>query len=108
MVVAALSIPVFSLRLGSSDAGNDPASSTTRKAYDLLADGFGPGFNGPLQLVAQAPTAADKAALTKLPAELKSVDGVASVAAVPLQQGSTVGIVQVVPTTSPRRSRPPT
>ncbi|MET9085887.1 MMPL family transporter, partial [Streptomyces sp. NPDC004237] len=102
VVMAALSIPVFSLRLGSSDAGNDPASSTTRKAYDLLADGFGPGFNGPLQLVAQAPTAADKAALTKLSVELKSVDGVASVAAVPLQQGATVGIVQVVPTTSPQ------
>ena len=41
------------LRLGSSDQGNDPASTTTRQAYDLLADGFGPGFNGPLVLVAR-------------------------------------------------------
>ncbi|MET8170492.1 MMPL family transporter [Streptomyces sp. NPDC005329] len=100
--MAALSIPVFSLRLGSSDAGNDPSSSTTRKAYDLLADGFGPGFNGPLQLVAQAPTVADKAALANLSTWLKNVDGVASVAALPMQSGSTVGIVQVVPTTSPQ------
>ena len=45
--------PVLNLRLGLSDAGNDPASSTTRKAYDLLAAGFGPGSNGPLLLVAQ-------------------------------------------------------
>ena len=50
-VMLVLAIPVLSLRLGSSDAANDPASSTTHQAYDLLADGFGPGFNGPLQLV---------------------------------------------------------
>ncbi|WOX15412.1 MMPL family transporter [Streptomyces sp. N50] len=102
VVMVVLTLPVFSLRLGSSDAGNNPASTTTRKAYDLLADGFGPGFNGPLQLVAEAPTAADKAALTKLSAQLKNVEGVASVAAPPIRQGSTVGIVQVVPTTSPQ------
>ena len=48
-----LAIPVLSLRLGSSDQGNDPSSTTTRQAYELLADGFGPGFNGPLLLVAQ-------------------------------------------------------
>jgi len=45
-----LAIPVLSLRLGSSDAANDPASTTTHQAYDLLATGFGPGFNGPLEL----------------------------------------------------------
>lgn len=46
-----LASPFLSLRLGVSDAGNDPASSTTRTAYDLLTEGFGPGFNGPLLLV---------------------------------------------------------
>ncbi|MFF4507026.1 MMPL family transporter [Streptomyces sp. NPDC001401] len=101
-VMLVLTIPVLSLRLGSSDSGNDPASNTTRKAYDMLADGFGPGFNGPLQLVAQAPTAADKAALTKLSAQLEDVHGVASVVAAPIRPGSTVGIVQVFPTTSPQ------
>ena len=45
-----LCVPVLSLRLGSSDAGSDPAGTTTREAYDLLADGFGPGFNGPFQV----------------------------------------------------------
>ena len=55
--------PVVTIRLGSSDAGNDPPSTTTRKAYDLLAEGFGPGFNGPLQVVTTLPQSGAKAAL---------------------------------------------
>jgi putative drug exporter of the RND superfamily len=54
-VLAVLTLPVTGLRLGFGDAGNRPTTDTTRRAYDLLADGFGPGFNGPLLLVAQAP-----------------------------------------------------
>ncbi|MCB0960586.1 MAG: MMPL family transporter [Acidimicrobiales bacterium] len=46
-----LIVPFFSIRLGQTDAGNDPPGSTTRAAYDLLAEGFGPGFNGPLAIV---------------------------------------------------------
>ena len=69
VVMLVLAIPVQSLRLGTSDRGNDPSSSTTRQAYDLLADGFGPGFNGPLQLVAQTSNyQADVAALRALEA----------------------------------------
>ena len=52
LVILVLSIPALSLRLGSADAGNDPKATTTRAAYDLLAQGFGPGSNGPLVLVA--------------------------------------------------------
>lgn len=55
-VMAILAIPVLSLRLGATDQGNDDATTTTRKAYDLLAEGFGPGFNGPLQVVVTAAT----------------------------------------------------
>ena len=51
-VMVIIAIPFFSMRLGSADSGSDPAGTTTRKAYDLLAKGFGPGYNGPLQLVA--------------------------------------------------------
>ena len=51
----ALAVPALSLRLGSSDAGQDPESATTRKAYDLLAEGFGPGFNGTFQIVVKTP-----------------------------------------------------
>ncbi|MGO9955706.1 MAG: MMPL family transporter [Solirubrobacteraceae bacterium] len=60
-VMIVLSIPFFSMRLGSSDAGTDPSGSTTRKAYDLLAKGFGAGYNGPLQLVAQINSPAQRA-----------------------------------------------
>ena len=56
-IIVLVALPFFSLRLGSSDQGNDPVGTTTRQAYDLLAAGFGPGFNGPLLLVAVRPTA---------------------------------------------------
>jgi RND superfamily putative drug exporter len=102
LVMLVLTIPVLSLRLGSSDSGNDPSSSTTRKAYDLLAQGFGPGFNGPLQLVAEVGTPADAAALTALATTLKTEPGIASVTEYPRAPGATVGILQVVPTTAPQ------
>ena len=78
-VMLVLAIPVLSLRLGSSDQGNDPSSTTTRQAYELLADGFGPGFNGPLLLVAQTSSPADVAALRTLEAGLPKVADVTSV-----------------------------
>ncbi|MFI6375673.1 MMPL family transporter [Streptomyces sp. NPDC050546] len=101
-VLTALAFPTLSLRLGASDDGNLPTTSTNRQAYDMIADGFGPGFNGPLVLAVQAPTAADKAAETKLVSALEKVDGVASAGAAPMKDGQTVGVIQVVPTTSPQ------
>src|SRR5262249_43453092 len=98
-VMLVLSIPVLHLRLGASDASNDPASSTSRQAYDLLADGFGPGFNGPLLVVAQTKSAADIPALTRLAHALAGVPGVASVGAQPPAAG--VEVISVTPTTSP-------
>ena len=99
VVMAVLAIPVLSLRLGSSDQGNDPSSSTTRQAYDLLAEGFGPGFNGPLLLVAQTHSAADEAALRTLEAGLPKVADVTSVRTLAATGGTEV--VQVTPATSP-------
>ena len=72
-------IPFFSMRLGSADAGSDPSSSTTRQAYDLLAKGFGPGYNGPLQLVAQVDSPAQKAAFKRVVAAVAATDGVVRV-----------------------------
>ena len=57
-----IAAPAIALRLGSSDASNDPASQTTHRAYELLAQGFGEGFNGPLLVVAKIPTARRTAA----------------------------------------------
>ncbi len=53
LLLIGLSIPALGMRLGFADASTDPAGSTTRKAYDLLAEGFGPGFTGPLAVVAE-------------------------------------------------------
>jgi RND superfamily putative drug exporter len=98
-VMLILAVPVLSLRLGSSDQGNDPSSTTTRQAYDLLADGFGPGFNGPLLLVAQTSSPADAAALRTLEAGLPKVADVTSVRQIAATSGTEV--IQVTPGTSP-------
>ena len=98
-VMLLLAIPVLSLRLGTSDAANDPASTTTHKAYELLAEGFGPGFNGPLQLVGTTPSPADTAAFTRLAGTLKTEPGIAAVSApVP---GMGASLISVIPATSP-------
>ncbi|MFJ5301443.1 MMPL family transporter [Streptomyces sp. NPDC088350] len=94
VVMAVLAFPVLSLRLGATDQGNDNASTTTRKAYDLLADGFGPGFNGPLQVVTSS---GDTTTLVK---DIQGTKDVAQVAALPPAGGVTV--IQVVPKTSPQ------
>ena len=98
-VMLVLAIPVLSLRLGSSDQGNDPSSTTTRQAYDLLAGGFGPGFNGPLLLVAQTSSPADVAALRTLETGLPKVAGATGVRQIAATTGTEV--IQVTPGTSP-------
>ena len=98
-VMLILAIPVLSLRLGSSDAANDPAATTTHQAYELLADGFGPGFNGPLQLVGTTTSPTDTAAFTRLAATLKTEPGIAAVST-PIP-GHGASLISVIPTTSP-------
>ena len=66
LALLVLSIPLFSMRLAFSDAGNDPTSFTTRHAYDLLAQGFGPGTNGPLVIAATLPSGAAGATLANV------------------------------------------
>jgi len=98
-VMLVLAIPVLSLRLGSSDAANDPAATTTHQAYELLADGFGPGFNGPLQLVGTTTSPADVTAFARLAGTLATEPGIAAVSAsVP---GHGASLISVIPTTSP-------
>jgi putative drug exporter of the RND superfamily len=75
-VMIIIAIPFFSMRLGSSDAGSDPASSTTRKAYDLLAKGFGPGYNGPIELVAQINSPAQSASFARVEQAVAATPGV--------------------------------
>jgi putative drug exporter of the RND superfamily len=101
-LLIALCIPALSLRLGTNDAGTDPAGSTTKEAYDLLADGFGPGFNGPFQLVASLPEKGDDTALVELRKELEDSEGVAAVTDVTLNPAENTGVFQLYPTTSPQ------
>jgi putative drug exporter of the RND superfamily len=104
-VMLALAAPALGMRPGLSDAGNDPSSHTTRKAYDLLAKGFGPGFNGPLIVAAALPQRADPAAVTQLTHSLSSTPGVASVAPPQISPAGTTAVAFVYPTTSRRASR---
>jgi putative drug exporter of the RND superfamily len=101
VIMAVLIIPTASLRLGSSDQGNDPSSTTTRQAYDLLANGFGPGFNGPLAIAVQLNSPGDAAAANNLATAIKSQPGVSAVLAAPAKAGAKLDQIIVIPTGSP-------
>jgi len=104
-LLLALCIPTLSLRLGSNDAGTDPAGSSTREAYDLLAEGFGPGFNGPFVMVAALPGKGEDEALVALRKTLRNEEGVAKVTSITLNPAGDTGVFQVYPTTSPQSVR---
>ncbi|HEX8305720.1 MAG TPA: MMPL family transporter [Jatrophihabitans sp.] len=105
VMLAVLAIPFFAMRLGSSDQGNDPQSSTTRKGYDLIAQGFGPGYNSGLQLVISGPGAADPAYLGRVSRHLTTVADVApaSVRAFPVARD--IALVTFKSSTSPQDAR---
>ncbi|MFF4018472.1 MMPL family transporter [Streptomyces sp. NPDC001843] len=104
-VIVLLALPTLALRLGSSDQGNDPGSATTRQAYDLLAEGFGPGVNGPLTLVTRVDGAGDKLVLDSLEATLRTTEGVASVTPVRYDGGGDTAYLTVVPDSAPQSQR---
>jgi RND superfamily putative drug exporter len=99
-----LALPVLGLRLGFSDEGNYPDDTTTRQAYDLLADGFGPGFNGPLSLATELPPGTDGAALQAVTDAIAADPGVAFVSD-PItneEADPTAALWRVIPTTAPQ------
>ncbi|MFF9191954.1 MMPL family transporter [Streptomyces rochei] len=98
VALLALSAPAAGMRLGFADAGNDPAASTSRKAYDLLAEGFGPGFNGPLIAVSQG----DEGAATALRATLTDTPGIAATTPPLPSSDGAVSTVIAFPTTAPQ------
>ncbi|WP_426568563.1 MMPL family transporter [Streptomyces canus] len=105
VVITVLALPTFSLRLGTSDQGNDPESTTTRQAYDLLADHFGAGVNGPLTLVARVDGAEDRLALDNLDATLRATEGVAAVTPATYSAGGDTAYLTVVPESAPQSQR---
>jgi putative drug exporter of the RND superfamily len=104
-LLIALTIPVFSLQLGFSDAGNRRETDTTRRAYDLLEQAFGPGFNGPIIVLVDGQAGpSDDATLSSLETALAGTEGVAQVSPpVPLGD-SGLTLFNVFPTTSPQDS----
>jgi RND superfamily putative drug exporter len=101
-IMLTLCAPALALRLGNSDAGNNPPNQTTRQAYDLLAKGFGPGFNGPLQVVAQLPHVNDTAALANVSSALRSTPDVASVSPARLSPKGLTAVFNVYPRSAPQ------
>jgi len=118
LVMLAIAAPATALRLGSSDASNDPANQTTHRAYELLAEGFGQGFNGPLLVVAKVPSSSKEAAAQgiakpaapdegKVPVEtlraaIAATPGVVAVAPAKLNPAEDVATITVYPHSSPQ------
>jgi len=105
ILLAVLAIPFFSIRLGSSDQGNDPKASTTRKGYDLIAEGFGPGYNSGLQLVISGPGATDQAYLARVSQRLTGVTDVAPASVRAFPAGRQIALITFKSTTSPQDAR---
>jgi RND superfamily putative drug exporter len=100
-MIAIIGSPFFSLRLGAADAGNDPSNQTTRHAYDLLSEGFGPGFNGNMQVVAQLAQPGSPAEFADLQATLGKQPDVATVTPAIMGFDRRTAVLVVVPKSSP-------
>jgi RND superfamily putative drug exporter len=101
-ILLMLAAPVLTMRLGSSDAGNRPASSTTRRAYDLLSEGFGPGFNGPVLVGFNLDAPGSAAAVEAVLPVIGSEDGVAAVSGPSFNEARSAATILVVPDTAPQ------
>ena len=102
-VLVLLALPVLGLRLGFADEGNYPTDTTTRRAYDLLAEGFGPGFNGPLTLVTRV-TPADLPVVEQVSQALATTPGIAQVTpAIPNDPNSPSAVLwRIFPASAPQ------
>jgi RND superfamily putative drug exporter len=103
-VVLALAAPMLGLRLGQPDASTDPTSSTLRRSYDLLAEGFGPGFNGPLVLAVDLEHANRDTALDQITAAVQADADVAAVAAPAVSPTGGTAVIQVTPKSAPQNA----
>ncbi len=103
-ILLVLAIPMLSLQMGFSDAGNYPDDTETKKAYDLLSDGFGPGFNGPLLIAVELGPEGDMAVAQFLVEAMASTNGVQQVSApIPnIAEFPDAALIQVIPSTSPQ------
>jgi putative drug exporter of the RND superfamily len=106
LVLVLLAVPFASLRLGQPDDGNDAAGSTTRTAYDRLAEGFGPGFNGPLVLAATTPgDGSGTATLNRVQQAVAQDPDVAVVSSPQRSPSGDAAVLNVIPKSSPQDER---
>jgi RND superfamily putative drug exporter len=103
VLILALAATSALVRLGAADQGTQPTAQTSRRAYDLLAEGFGPGFNGPIPIVVDVN--GDRQAAQKIRDGVKRLPGVASVGAPQLNDKKTVAIVFVTPDSAPQDAK---
>jgi len=102
LLLIVLAAPAASMRLGQNDAGSEPAASPTRQAYDLVADAFGPGANGPLEVVVNR-RVASASTFAALAHRLAATPGVAEVSSPAQAPHSRTAVLQVIPTTGPQQ-----
>jgi RND superfamily putative drug exporter len=104
-VIVILALPFFSLRLGSADQGSDPAGTTTHIAFEMLSKGFGPGFNGPLQVVSVVHDTAQRDVITNAVAAISRQPDVKSVNPpiyLPSKTGGQVAFINIFSDSSPQ------
>ncbi|MBV8219526.1 MAG: MMPL family transporter, partial [Solirubrobacterales bacterium] len=101
-LMVALLLPVVGLRLESSDAGNDPSNTNTRQAFDLLAQGFGPGFNGPLTIVTELPGQNQQATVSAVTSAVKQAPGVVAVTPARISPSGQVAVFEAYPNSAPQ------
>jgi RND superfamily putative drug exporter len=102
LILLFICVPVTQIRLGASDSGNDPVNTTTRQAYDALAKGFGPGFNGPITMLADVSGQKSTDSASRAIEIIKAQSDVATVLpAIPTQDGK-YQLITVYPKSSPQ------
>ncbi|MFH8758543.1 MMPL family transporter [Streptomyces atroolivaceus] len=100
--LGAIAVPAASLEMGLPDDGSQPKSTTQRQAYDLLSDGFGPGFNGPLLVVVDTEDSSDgKAAVDQVSQEIDGIDHVAAVTPATFNKAGDAATITVIPQDRP-------
>jgi putative drug exporter of the RND superfamily len=102
LVTLVFLVPLTSLRLDNGDAGNDPTNTSTYRAFNLLSDGFGPGFNGPLSIVVELPHPGDASALPALRAAVAGAPNVVAVTPPRVSPSGRIALIRAYPGSAPQ------
>ena len=101
-VLLLLASPVFAMRLGQVDSGVASQDTTKRRAYDLIAEGFGPGYNGPLLLTIDVPSYQPEESLRQIADTVRADRGIAAVLPPRISPDGSTALLTAIPTSAPR------